>query len=526
MSIRNAVVLTVAGALWFAVAVPAQADESVYVTASTSAGEGAVFQYGLNAGGALSPLGEPTASTGRSPFGIVVHPNGRFVYVTNTDGVSQYNVQSGLLVAKTPASLPAGVEPLGLDISRDGKLLYVANGVQSNSAAGFHISQYKVDPDTGELSDNGDFALDLPTGIPSPADVAIHPSGKWVYVTNSGRADRGDNVIWQLNVQADGTLSYKPGAACCVAAGDFPTSIAVSADGGSVYVVNSASDTISQYDVDGGTGALTPKSLGPIGAGDGPAQLALSPDGESAYVTNSGDPNQGFGSVSQYDVRNGGALRPKSPSTVSVGTNPLAIAASADGDSVYVTDAGVRVNGSPMLYRLAVGSSGALSPTPSASLSTGRFPVGLAVDPPPGSATAAADLLTGTSGDDVICGLGGSDTIRGLGGDDRLYGDRCGTRPSAAGFRRARAGHDVLIGGAGRDVLSGGRGNDRLSGGAGRDVLKGGAGRDRLRGGAGRDRLDVRGGGRDRVHCGKGRDSVRADRHDVLRSCERVVRGR
>ena len=61
--------------------------------------------------------------------------------------------------------------------------------------------------------------------------------------------------------------------------------------------------------------------------------MAVSPDGGSVYVTNVGDD-----SVSQYDVGAGGALSPKSPATVAAGDGPYGVAVSPDGGSVYVAN--------------------------------------------------------------------------------------------------------------------------------------------------------------------------------------------
>ena len=60
--------------------------------------------------------------------------------------------------------------------------------------------------------------------------------------------------------------------------------------------------------------------------------------------------------------------------------------------------------------------------------------------------TAAADRLSGYSGNDTISGGGSSDTLAG------------------------GAGNDVLLGGAARDILDGGNGDDRLDGGHGIDT--------------------------------------------------------
>jgi DNA-binding beta-propeller fold protein YncE len=59
-------------------------------------------------------------------------------------------------------------------------------------------------------------------------------------------------------------------------AGQEPLGLAVSPDGGSVYVTNRRSDDVSQDDV-GGDGTLSPKSPAAVPAGDVPLGVAVSP---------------------------------------------------------------------------------------------------------------------------------------------------------------------------------------------------------------------------------------------------------
>jgi hypothetical protein len=170
----------------------------------------------------------------------------------------------------------------------------------------------------------------------------------------------------------------------------------------------------------------------------------------------------------------------------------------------------------------------------SAAVSTYRN----AYDGPPlfGMPRACANVIRGTRDDDVLRGTqfgdrlaggDGADFLKGLGGDDFLLGGAGGdVLDGAAGDDRLEgaSGRDRLLGGAGTDVLLGGRGNDRLIGGPGNDKLSPGSGRDSVSAGGGDDTVNARDGLRETIDCGAGRDTVRADRSDRLKGCERVTR--
>ena len=82
------------------------------------------------------------------------------------------------------------------------------------------------------------------------------------------------------------------------------------------------SDNVSQYDVGAG-GELTPGSPPTVSAGAEPLGLAVSPDGRSVYVANQAGDN-----VSQYDVGASGQLVPKTPAAVAAGSIPVGVAVS------------------------------------------------------------------------------------------------------------------------------------------------------------------------------------------------------
>ncbi len=117
------------------------------------------------------------------------------------------------------------------------------------------------------------------------------------------------------------------------------------------------------------------------------------------------------------------------------------------------------------------------------------------------------------AGDDVAtvgAGVLACDLV-GTWGADRIEGTR----------RR-----DLICGRPGDDRIDAGAGNDYVDAGSGRDTVLAGRGRDTVRGGGGSDVILARDGERDVVDCGTETDTAVADRKDVVRGCERVVRPR
>jgi Tol biopolymer transport system component len=177
------------------------------------------------------------------------------------------------------------------------------------------------------------------------------------------------------------------------------------------------------------------------------------------------------------------------------GTNPRSLLsggtvvddASWSPDGALIVFRGVQDRGEGEIYKLV--------PLPSATATRLTFNKVDDRDPSwaPGcgvTGTIGDDLLEGTAGDDFICGGNGNDVIRGLGGDDVLLGG---------------AGADRLLGGDGADVVAGEAGFDRLSGGGGDDTVNGSDGVIN-----------------EQVAAGNGQDRCRAEKRDVLTSCELV----
>src|SRR5262245_41764797 len=111
-----------AAAVVLATAMPVQAATFVYVTSAT---DDDVVQYGVDSGGALSPLNPPAVAVDDASPGIVVSPNGRWVYVTTFASVAQFGLQQGgLLAPLTPPTVPAS-GAVSVAASPDRRSLYV-----------------------------------------------------------------------------------------------------------------------------------------------------------------------------------------------------------------------------------------------------------------------------------------------------------------------------------------------------------------------------------------------------------------
>jgi DNA-binding beta-propeller fold protein YncE len=133
--------------------------------------DGGVSQY-TTAGASLDADSTPTAATGQQPGNLAISPNGRYVYLTNEyngvggNTVSQYTVGSGgELQVDTPTTVPAGEAPVGVVVSPDGDYVFVDNDVDGT------ISQYTVNAN-GTLTPNTAAA---PSGLNEAQGIAVGP---------------------------------------------------------------------------------------------------------------------------------------------------------------------------------------------------------------------------------------------------------------------------------------------------------------------------------------------------------------
>jgi 6-phosphogluconolactonase len=137
---------------------------------------------------------------------IYASPDNRFIYACDlgSDRVRIYpfDAQHRIIDVTSPqeAAAPPGSGPRHLVFAQDGKVVYVVNEM------GASVSRFARDPGTGALK-LVDTVVCLPAGIaPGPkitaAEIALHPSGKWLYVSV-----RGFDTIAVFTVDAAGSLT-------------------------------------------------------------------------------------------------------------------------------------------------------------------------------------------------------------------------------------------------------------------------------------------------------------------------------
>jgi YVTN family beta-propeller protein len=283
--------------------------------------------------GTLTPIGPPVAAE-HGPYSVAVHPSGKFAYVVDSGDqgggedvgdVSMYtiNATTGALTSTGTINgvCPGLCAPYSVAVDPSGKFAYVSS---EGGPAPTSVSMYTINGTTGALTSIGTTA----TGGRA-ISVAVDPVGKFAYVTNGSNGFPAEN-----NKVSTYTIDTTTGALTStgtIDAGINPSSLAVDPTGKFAYVTNSGSNDVSMYTINATTGALT--SIGTIAAGTGPASVAVDhPTGQFAYVANSGSND-----VSMYTINaTTGALT--SIGTITAGSTPTSIAIHPSGKFAYVTN--------------------------------------------------------------------------------------------------------------------------------------------------------------------------------------------
>ena len=181
-----------------------------------------------------------------------VSPDGRWLLVADLglDQILSYRVDAvkGALSAGDPAftKIAAGSGPRHMAFGKDGRFAYAIDEMLAtvtvfryNSARG-SLEELQTAPVTPEGY----------TGLKSGAEIAVHPSGKFLYGSN-----RGDSTIAVFRIDGEkGTLTAVERVST---QGKTPRNFAIDPSGAFLFAANQDSGNVVVFKIDPATGRLT-----------------------------------------------------------------------------------------------------------------------------------------------------------------------------------------------------------------------------------------------------------------------------
>lgn len=198
------------------------------------------------------------------------------------------------------------------------------------SVAGFaQPLAYVPDPGSGAVTviDTGTNTIERTlSGISGPAAVGISPSGRYVYVSESG-----SNQVSVIDAAKITNKTLNP-VVGTIHVGSQPGSIVASPGGQTVYVAERGANTVAAIDTSSDTVSNT------YAAGSEPDAMAISPDGRFLYVADAGT-----SSISLLDFAQLPSvvkpIGPFSKGPIQLPAQPFALALSPLGQELYVATA-------------------------------------------------------------------------------------------------------------------------------------------------------------------------------------------
>jgi 6-phosphogluconolactonase len=195
----------------------------------------------------------PTLQSGPHPHSVKVSADNRFAIVADrgTDQVAVYRLDAlkGALTPNEPpyATVKPGSGPRHLDIHPNGKFVYVINELQNS------VTAFDYDAAKGVLKE----VQTVPTlpkdfaGNNLPADIHVHPSGKFLYGSNRGH----DSIaVFQIDRK---TGALKP-LEHIPTQGRSPRGFGIDPTGSYLIAANQTTGNLVVFRIDRKTGRLTP----------------------------------------------------------------------------------------------------------------------------------------------------------------------------------------------------------------------------------------------------------------------------
>jgi 6-phosphogluconolactonase (cycloisomerase 2 family) len=237
-----------------AVAVDPSSTHVYVATSRFGASNGQIEGFSISAAGTLTALpGSPFLVNG-TPTGVVIHPNGKFMYAASDSGVLVLNRDpvTGMLVERGAFNTPKrklALNPAGTFLA----------ATELNSS---EVSEFFVDPNTGDIA-----ATEGRAQAANPFGIAADPMGKFFAVT-----EETDTTTFASGVSTflldSSTHELVKTSGSPFPSGPMTIDVAFDPSGNFLYAVNRQDGTVSGFIVDRGSGALKPVPGTHFAAGD------------------------------------------------------------------------------------------------------------------------------------------------------------------------------------------------------------------------------------------------------------------
>lgn len=221
--------------------------------------EGKAESFGVQNGSLTASL--DVESPGSQAHEVVLSPDERFAFVPckGSDRIARFSFDgsSGTLTPLAPpVTTQTGDGPRHMAFHPTGKFAYVVTELSSSVIA----YTYSADGSFTELMRT----TALPSGFSGTstgAEIAVDPSGRFLYASNRITGANGDIVAFGINT-ADGRISLIGHQST---GGRTPRSFSLDATGRFLFVGNQGSNTVAVMPIDTTTGELGPANTTDVG---------------------------------------------------------------------------------------------------------------------------------------------------------------------------------------------------------------------------------------------------------------------
>jgi len=239
---------------------------------------------------------------------------------------------TGALTSPSMTTIPnysGWVQPLAIALDPSAQYAYLGAGAWACPSGQGCIVEYKIDNHSGAVTHLGDTGtLSSASGFVLITDTKVLQisSGEYVYATNG----TSSGEIYEFSVNTDGTLTFidspsvAPTACTCGTTGNYVIAqqIALHPSGKYAYVTFSccsSRQSVAQFTINQSNGKLSPMTPATVLSSGSADFIAIEASGKYAYVT-SGDTGFANSTIAQYTIDQGtGALTLMANPTVQTG---------------------------------------------------------------------------------------------------------------------------------------------------------------------------------------------------------------